>query len=160
MSKGRLCANVQIEIGVTLGGTAGCVLASHLSEDLSISVLLLESGPVINSWSSRVPLLSTDYQFKSTPAYKWASAPIQRLKGRTFQMVSGKAMGGTSKINGSMYARSTPGEYNAWARDGRKGWSYDEVESYFNRSEKSLSHRKSPLRGSNGKKHAQLPTTT
>jgi choline dehydrogenase-like flavoprotein len=69
-------------------------------------------------------------------------------------MVSGKAMGGTSKINGSMYTRSTPGEYNAWARDGRKGWSYDEVEPYFNRSEKSLSHGKSPHRGSNGKQHA------
>ena len=53
-------------------------------------------------------------------------------KERTFQMVSGKAMGGTSNINALLYTRSTPGEYNAWARDGRKGWSYDEVEPYFN----------------------------
>jgi choline dehydrogenase len=135
-------------------GPAGCVLASRLSEDPSISVLLLESGPVLNSWSSRVPLLSTDYQFKSTPAYKWASTPIQCLKGRTLQMVPGKAMGGTSKINGSMYTRSTPGDYNAWALDGRKGWSCDEVEPYFNGSEKSPSHGKSPHRGSNGKQHA------
>jgi len=139
---------------VTLGGTAGCALASRLSEDPNISVLLLESGPVLSSWSSRVPLLSTNYRIKSSPAYKWATAPIQCLKERTLEMVSGKAMGGTSNINALLYTRCTPGEYNAWARDGRKGWSYDEVEPYFKKSEKSLSHGKSPHRGSNGKQHA------
>jgi choline dehydrogenase-like flavoprotein len=96
---GHLCANGKIEMGVISGGTAGCALASCLSEDPSISVLLLESGPILNSWSSRVPLISADYRLKSSPAYKWATAPIQCLKERTFQMVSGKATGGTSNIN-------------------------------------------------------------
>lgn len=136
---------------MTLGGTAGCALASRLSEDPTISVLLLESGPVVSSWASRVPLLSADYLLESSPAYKWPTAPLQSLNQSTFKMVSGKAMGGTSKINALLYTRSTPGEYNAWARDGRKGWSYDKLEPYFSRSEKSLSHGKSPHRGSDGR---------
>ena len=61
-------------MGLTSGGTAGRALASRLSEDPSISVVLLESGPILNSWSSRVPLLSADYQLNCSPAYKRVTA--------------------------------------------------------------------------------------
>ncbi len=104
----------------------------------------------MNSWMSRVPLLSVDYRPASAPAYKWKSAPLAALDNVRLNMITGKLMGGTSKINGHLYTRSTPGEYNAWAESGRKGWSWTDVEPYFNKSETSLTHGGTGHRGTQG----------
>lgn len=116
-----------------------------------MSVLLLERGEVINTWVSKVPLLSSDYRPSSAPAYKWTSVvPLAALTSATLEMVSGKAMGGSSKINAHLYCRSMPAEYDAWAQAGRKGWSWDEVLPYFIKSENSLTHGSRPWRGDKG----------
>ncbi|KAF5357638.1 hypothetical protein D9758_007502 [Tetrapyrgos nigripes] len=65
-------------------------------------------------------------------------------------MVTGKALGGSTKINGLIYHRSVPGEYNAWQDAGRKNWSWQHVEPFFKKSEDSLSHGTSPSRGIEG----------
>lgn len=59
-------------------------------------------------------------------------------------MVTGRLLGGMSKINAHLYTRGVPGEYNVWAAAGRIGWSWEEVEPFFKKSEKSL--LKNPLR--------------
>jgi choline dehydrogenase-like flavoprotein len=120
-----------------LGGTAGCVVAARLSEDPNTSVLLIERGPIVDTWASHVPLLSADYRTPTSPVYSWTSQPVAAL-GRTLGLYSGKAMGGTSKVNAAIYTRSTPGEYNGWADKGRKGWGWNEVEKWFQKSEKTL----------------------
>ncbi|KAF5380048.1 hypothetical protein D9615_006158 [Tricholomella constricta] len=122
------------------GGTAGCILASRLSEDPKATVLLIERGPVVDSWSAKVPLLSSNFTDQKAPVYKWQSAPLPAVNGKTVTMVTGKALGGSSKINGLLYTRSTPGEYNAWQAAGRKGWSWRHVEPYFNKSETYEGH--------------------
>ncbi|CAL1702648.1 unnamed protein product [Somion occarium] len=65
-------------------------------------------------------------------------------------MVSGRLLGGTSKINNMLYTRQVPGEFSAWTEAGRKGWTWDDVEPYYNKSETTLSHTKSEHRGHKG----------
>ena len=132
------------------GGTAGCGIAGRLTENPDISVLLLERGPVVDTWLSRVPLISVDYRIPGSPTYKWASAPLTAaVSTPALEMISGRLLGGTSKVNAHLYTRSMPGEYNAWAEAGRKGWAWEDVEPYFKRSETSLSYT-SPHRGTSG----------
>lgn len=142
----------------TPGGTAGCVLASRLSENPDVSVLLLERGAVVDTWASRVPLLSVDYRPVTAPRYCELPVPglVETPRESVQQwMITGKALGGTSRINAFVYARSVPGEYNAWAEAGRKGWSWKDVEPYYISMEKTLSY-KSPHRGDKGKNIAAL----
>jgi choline dehydrogenase len=131
------------------GGTAGCVVAARLSEDPSVSVLLLERGPIIDTWASYVPFLASDYRQASSPVYSWSSESVDAL-GRTMGLFSGKAMGGTSKINSAMVTWSTPGEYNAWKQQGRQGWGWEDVKDFFRKSEKSLTHTGENHRGQAG----------
>lgn len=144
----------------SLGGTAGCVLASRLSENLTTRVLLIERGPIVNSWKSSVPLLALDFRTMNMPSYQWSSSPVKALQQggnpnpaetiNVLPLMSGKALGGTSKINANLYTRSVPAEYEAWAKAGRKGWGWDDVEPYFEKSETTLSHGGSRGRGTTG----------
>ena len=132
------------------GGTAGCVLASRLSQNPAVSVLLLERGPVVDSWASRVPLISADYRQPSAPKYGWISETLSGAVGTPpVELASGKALGGSSKINATVYTRSIPGEYNAWEESGRKGWGWKDVEPHFIEMESALSCN-SPRRGHQG----------
>lgn len=124
-----------------VGGTAGCALAAHLSQNPAVTVLLLERGPLVDSWASRVPIISANYRDASAPKYGWLSAPLTAAVGTPpVELASGKALGGTSKINATVYTRSIPGEYNAWEEAGRKGWGWKDVEPHFIRQESALSH--------------------
>jgi choline dehydrogenase len=127
------------------------VVASRLSEDPSIKVLLVDRGPLVETWASHVPLLSADFNAKTAPVYRWMSdAGSASFEHGELDMLSGKAFGGTSKVNVSIYHRCIPAEYNAWAAAGRQGWAWDDVEPFFKMSEKSLSS-KSNDRGHQGK---------
>lgn len=133
------------------GGTAGCVLAARLSEDPTVNVLLLERGPVVDTFASRVPLLSIDFRPPTSPSYKWLAAPLSAAVGsEPLEMITGKLLGGTSKINAHLYTRGVPGEFNAWAQAGRKGWGWQDVEPFFKKSEKSLLASPPSYRGTEG----------
>ncbi|KAJ6561504.1 alcohol oxidase [Mycena vulgaris] len=131
------------------GGTAGAVVASRLSEDPSVRVLLLERGGAVNTWASRVPLLSASYVSPGAPVYRTPAAPMKNLDGRVLTMIRGKALGGGSRINGMVYTRTFASDYNHWSESGRQGWSYDEVEPFFIKSEEFLGP-KTPHHGSEG----------
>ncbi|KAJ7600421.1 GMC oxidoreductase [Mycena floridula] len=132
------------------GGTSGCVLAARLSEDPNVSVLLVERGPVVEGWTAAIPLLSSNFTDQKAPVYKWQSAPLTAVDGKRLTMVTGKALGGSTKINGLLYTRSVPGEYNAWEASGRKGWGWNDVEPFFKKSETSLSNNRASYRGTSG----------
>jgi choline dehydrogenase len=142
---------------VIVGGTGGCVVASRLSEDPECKVLLLERGQAITSWFSRIPLLNQDYRVSGSPTYSWVSEPLAHAANATNVLWTGKAFGGTSRINCNVYHRSTPGEYNAWSDAGRKGWSWDDVKPFFVKSEASSAFPSNEARGSSGMNHS--PTT-
>ncbi len=116
-------------------GSAGCVLANRLSADPKNSVLLLEAGPEdTNPWI-HVPL-----GFGKTlqnPKLNWMfeSEPEPGLGGRRDFLARGKALGGSSSINGMIYMRGQPRDYDLWAQRGCRGWSYQDVLPYFKKAE-------------------------
>ena len=87
------------------GGTAGCVLASRLSEDPHVTVLLIEQGPIADTWSSRVPLISGNPYRSGTVAKTWWSLPLRDADNRYLEVMRGEALGGTSRINSLLYTR-------------------------------------------------------
>jgi choline dehydrogenase-like flavoprotein len=131
------------------GGTAGCCLAARLSEDPSVSVLLIERGEVADGWSSRVPLVSANFYRGGAPAKLLQTEPCAGLDNRSEQAVLGNGLGGGSRINGCVYTRA-PQDFDQWERMGHSGWGYKTMEPYFMKSEQSLSHVTSEHRGKKG----------
>ncbi|KAK7710335.1 hypothetical protein SLS64_005920 [Diaporthe eres] len=101
------------------GGTAGCALASRLSEDPGVSVLVLEKGAVKNSLLSRSPLLSQNFHFgdKLQVVSDRFSEPSPEANGDKFQLWTAESLGGASRINAMVMTRGPPADYNAWAQD-------------------------------------------
>ncbi|KAJ7693826.1 alcohol oxidase [Mycena rosella] len=107
----------------------------------SVRILLLERGGAVDTWASRVPLLSAAYMTPGSPIYRHPVTPMNNLDGRVVNMIRGKALGGGSRINGMVYTRTFAADYNRWSESGRKGWSYDEIEPFFIKSEGFLGPR-------------------
>jgi len=118
-----------------LGGTAGCVLANRLSKTGS-RILLLERGELSESFKSRTPLLSLGYNRTDAGVMTYESAPQQHLhENKKMKMISGKLLGGTSRINNGLYSRCQPGEFNDWG----EGWQFAKLRELYERSEQNTS---------------------
>jgi choline dehydrogenase len=130
------------------GGSAGCVLAARLSEERDVKVLLLEAGPEKNIVSDLpgLLLLILRYGWFSWP---YSTEPQAQLEGRRLACPRGRVIGGGSAINGMLYDRGDPSDYDRWAKYGVKGWSYQEVLPYFRRAE-TWRHGESPYHGKDG----------
>jgi choline dehydrogenase len=116
-------------------GSAGCVLADRLTEDGRSSVLLLEYGGADRSIFIQMPAaLSIPMNSK---AYNWGykTEPEPHLGGRRIACPRGKVLGGSSSINGMVYARGNPLDFERWEEEGAKGWGYRNVLPYFRRAE-------------------------
>ncbi|KAI0485545.1 hypothetical protein F4859DRAFT_471561 [Xylaria cf. heliscus] len=117
------------------GGTAGCAVASRLSEDTDVTVLLLERGPVHDSWISQVPLASCSLDSGPGIVRRY-STPNKSCNDRKILLCNSESVGGTSRINGMLYTRGMPAAYDLWAREtGYSQWSWDQVEPYYHKIE-------------------------
>jgi len=117
-------------------GSAGCVLADRLSADGSRRVLLLEYGGSDRSIFIQMPsALSIPM---NNPKYNWFyhTEPEPHLNGRRMHTPRGKVLGGSSSINGLVYIRGNPQDFDGWERQGAAGWAYRDVLPYFRRAEK------------------------
>ena len=117
------------------GGSAGCVLAARLSEDPGVSVTLLEEGPSDASPYVHLPVtyyktsqgnLVERYPWEPTAAYLGKPSPT---------MIQARILGGGSSVNGLVYVRGLPSDYDGWESSGAHGWSYRDVLPYFTRCE-------------------------
>ncbi|MEQ8194437.1 MAG: choline dehydrogenase [Rhodospirillales bacterium] len=120
------------------GGSAGCVLANRLSENPANRVCLIEAGGNDKSLMITVPLGITF--LIDHPAFNWRyrTAKQPNAANREIRIPRGRALGGSSSINGMVYSRGHPLDYDEWAEvAGCTGWSYKEVLPYFKRSERN-----------------------
>lgn len=131
-------------------GTAGCVLASRLSEDPAVRVALIEAGPMDRHPFIHIP--ATVGAAISVPRLNWRfmTAPQTHLNGRSIPIPRGHVVGGSGSINGMVYFRGHRTDFDDWAAAGNPGWSYREVLPYFLRSENNDAYRGSPYHGQGG----------
>ena len=131
-------------------GSAGCVLANRLSADPSVRVAVLEAGPQDASELIRIPAAVGG--LLRHPVYNWnfKTTPQSQLANRVIAIPRGKVVGGTSSINGMVYTRGHPRDFDDWAAAGNPGWSYREILPYFIRSENNEAFRGSPYHGEGG----------
>jgi choline dehydrogenase-like flavoprotein len=115
-------------------GSAGCVLASRLSEGPDVSVLLLEAGGPDTAPELHVPAMFP-IVFKSSLDWDLYGEEEPGLGGRRLYLPRGRVIGGSSSINAMIYLRGHRADFDEWAASGCDGWSYDEVLPYFKRSE-------------------------
>ena len=117
------------------GGTAGCILAERLSVDPAHRVLLLEAGRPNRNQLLRIPM--TARNFWTNPKYLWnyQSEPEPSVNNRRIPVPRGKILGGSGAINGMLYARGHPRDYDQWRQLGLDGWGYEDVLPYYKRVE-------------------------
>ena len=122
------------------GGSAGCTLAARLCEDPDLNVLLIEAGGNGQSLFARMPAGNGILIGNKNYDWGYKSAPQSGMHGGHIYYPRGLGLGGSSLLNGMIYIRGNPADYDRWSDNGVAGWSYADVLPYFKRSA-SASHR-------------------
>jgi choline dehydrogenase len=147
------------DIVIVGAGSAGCVLANRLSADGCTRVVLLEAGgddrPLHNraqfSTNLNIHLPAGFARLLGNKDVDWrhTSQPDPGTNGRVHPVTRGRVLGGSSSINGLIYVRGQPGDFDSWRQMGCEGWSWDDVLPYFRRAEQ-WKPGGSDLRGEDG----------
>ena len=116
-------------------GSAGCVLADRLSEDGRSTVLVLEYGGSDRALVIQMPAALSIPMNSKTYNWGYRTEPEPHLGGRRINCPRGKVLGGSSSINGLVYVRGHPLDFERWQEEGAKGWGYANVLPYFRRAE-------------------------
>lgn len=125
----------QFDYIIVGAGSSGCVVANRLSKNPANRVLLLEAGG--KDWNPWLHIPVGYFKTMHNPTTDWCymTKPDPGLSGRSLQWPRGKVVGGSSALNGLLYVRGQPQDYDYWAELGNSGWSYDDVLPYFKASE-------------------------
>lgn len=124
------------DVLVVGAGSAGCVLAARLSEDPGRRVTLIEAGGSDRNPLFRVPLMTGVLLRSRYANWFYHTEPEPGLDGRRILWPRGRVLGGSSSINGMVWARGRPSDYDGWAQAGLPGWSWEEALGAFRRIER------------------------
>ena len=116
-------------------GSAGCVLANRISAEPGNRVLLVEAGGSDKNILVQMPTALSYPMAMERFNWGYQSDPEPELNGRRINCPRGKGLGGTSSINGMVYVRGNPQDYEEWEALGAKGWGYRHCLPYFKRAE-------------------------
>jgi choline dehydrogenase-like flavoprotein len=116
-------------------GSAGCAIASRLSEDPSVTVCLLEAGGEDTSPLIHMPIGFAFHPDNWAGNWRFDTVPQKHLNGRVGFQPRGRVLGGSSSINAMIYIRGSKADYDRWASLGAQGWSYADVLPYVRRAE-------------------------
>jgi choline dehydrogenase len=147
-------ASTRYDYVIVGGGSAGSALANRLSADPASSVLVLEAGRNDSSWDVFIHMPAALPFTIGNRFYDWKyeSEPEPHMNGRRIYHARGKVLGGSSSINGMIFQRGNPLDYERWAADpGMQTWDYAHCLPYFNRMENCLAAEPhDPFRGHDG----------
>ncbi len=131
-------------------GSAGCVVAARLSEDPRNQVVLLEAGP--SDWYPWIHVPAGMLKLIANPLVNWLyeTEPDAGAGGRSIRWPRGRVLGGSSSINGMLYVRGNPADFDLWAQMGCRGWSFDDVLPFFRKSEHYVQGGDAAFRGRGG----------
>lgn len=137
------------------GGSSGCALAARLAEDPSVKVCLVEAGGKGQDLFIRMPAGNGFIFGNSKLDWGFESLPQASLNGRRIYYPRGKALGGSSIMNGMIYMRGVPKDYDSWRDSGLEGWGYTDFLPYFRRAQGSV-NRAAPWHGNDGPLKTEL----
>ena len=130
-----LSENAEFDYVVVGAGSAGCVLANRLSADARNQVLLVEAGGRDNLLNIHIPLFVARLLMDERVTWPFKTEPQTHLNGKQQLWVRGRVIGGSSSINGNLFVRGDPREYDNWRDAGCSGWGYSDMLPIFKRLE-------------------------
>ena len=129
---------LEFDVIVAGGGSAGCVLATRLTENPALKVCLIEAGARDRNPWIHIPLGFGKLVPNPNVNWGYETEPEPNLNGRRLSWPRGKVLGGSGSINGLVFLRGAPSDYDGWQALGAVGWSYKEVLPYFKRMEHNV----------------------
>ena len=130
--------DVEFDVVVAGGGSAGCVLATRLTENPAISLCLIEAGGRDRNPWIHIPLGFGKLVPNARVNWGYETEPEPHLNGRRLSWPRGKVLGGSGSINGLVFLRGAPTDYDGWEALGATGWAYKDVLPYFKRMEHNV----------------------
>ena len=140
---------MQADYIVVGAGSAGCAVACRLVQS-GARVALLEAGPKDRNIRIHVPAALRPLLYHHVLNWGYSSEPVEGSGGRRINLPRGRVLGGSSSINGMLYVRGNPADYDGWAQRGCRGWSFDDVLPYFKQSESYKQGGDPEFRGGDG----------